>query len=170
MMSEDQFATVYRKYSDQIWRYCYVRTRNSQLAEDMTQEVFTNAWQADSFVGANHRAYLYRSMRNLLVDHWRRHKPTASLDAPLDESGTTLADVIEDTDAPSPLDVADRKGRLKDIAAAIQKLPQRLQDVLVLRQVSELSVRETAEAMGTSEGNVRVLQHRALKELKKVMP
>lgn len=169
MLTERQFAVIYRKFSDQIWRYCYLRTNDSQLAEDMTQEVFTNAWQADSFADANHKAYLYRSMRNLLVDHWRRNKPTVSLDAPVDESGTTLADVIEDTDSLSPMEVADRKGTLRTVAVGLHRIPQKLQDVLILRFVNELSTKETAEAMSTSEGNVRVLQHRALKHLKKVM-
>jgi RNA polymerase sigma-70 factor (ECF subfamily) len=169
MLTERQFADIYRKFSDQIWRYCYLRTNDSQLAEDMTQEVFTKAWQADAFATANHRAYLYRSMRNLLVDHWRRNKPVASLDAPIDEDGNTMADMIEDTDAPSPIEIADQKRTLRDVAAAIQEIPQKLQDVLILRFVNELSTKETAEALKISEGNVRVLQHRGLKELKKVM-
>lgn len=169
MLTEGQFADIYRKYSDQIWRYCYLRTNDSELAEDMTQEVFTKAWQADAFATANHKAYLYRSMRNLLVDHWRRNKPTVSLDASVDENGTTLADVIEDSEAPSPMEVADRKGTLQMVAVGLHKIPQKLQDVLILRFVNQLSSKETAAALGTSEGNVRVLQHRAIKELKKAL-
>ncbi len=57
---------------------------------------------------------------------------------------------------------------VRQVRAALLKLEPEQQNVLIMRFVDSLSNREVAEALGKSEGAVRVIQHRALKQLKKI--
>ena len=169
MLPEKQFNAIYKEYSDQIWRFCAMRTNDPDLAEDMTQQVFTKAWQSETFAlpDTSHRAFLYQIARNLLVDHWRKKGKTISLDAPVGDGEQTLAEMIEDTISKSPEEQAATKESIRGVANKLRELPDRLQNVLIMRFVNQLSVKETATALGLTEGNVRQLQHRALKALRK---
>ena len=68
MLNERQFAAIYTKHSDEIWRFCAVRTNDPDLAEDLTQLTFTRAWESEAFAkpGTKHRAFLFQVARNLL--------------------------------------------------------------------------------------------------------
>jgi len=61
----------------------------------------------------------------------------------------------------------DDKIQIELVMKALKELKEDYQDILVMRFVEDLSVRETAVAVGKSEGAVKLMQHRAIKELKK---
>src|SRR4051812_8880743 len=78
---EKEFKKMYHLYFDKIYGFLYWQTRDQMLAEDLTGEVFTRAWQKmGSFSGRYPQAWLYTIARNLLTDHWRSKRPL-----PLDE-------------------------------------------------------------------------------------
>jgi RNA polymerase sigma-70 factor (ECF subfamily) len=159
------FGVLYETYMDQIFRYIYYRVANSFEAEDLTENVFLNAWQAmpkmaakDESLG-NFRAWLYRIAHNLVVDHHRSNNPAISLDEAL-----SLADPKA-----GPESATQTNQDSQQLAAAIGNLEPNLQQVLVCRFINQLSHSETAEIMKIEPGYVRVLQHRALKKMAELL-
>ncbi len=63
------------------------------------------------------------------------------------------------------LEDVTRNDDAKSLKLAVGRLPKKLRSVVELRFIEGLSAKETGEVLGLNEGNVRVLQHRALKKL-----
>jgi len=156
------FGTLYERYLDAIYRYVYYGVTDHVEAEDLTENVFLKAWQALPRFrpqGANFRAWLYRIAHNAVVDRHRTHKPTA-----------TLEEIAQMQDpAPVPEAVVETDQEIRKLSAALSRLKPRLRQVILCRFISGLSHAETAEALGVSEGHVRVLQHRALKGMRRLL-
>jgi RNA polymerase sigma-70 factor, ECF subfamily len=160
LLSRQEFEDQYALHSQAIYRFLYWQSRDLLLAEDLASSTFERAWRArSSFDGGSARAWLYRIARNLLTDHWRRQK-TLLLDDMLE---------LEDEDAPNLAKEIDRRADALLLRAALAKLPDRLRLVLVLRFIEGLSSVEAAEVMQVAPGNVRVLQYRALKQMKELL-
>lgn len=157
----EKFSAVYQQYVEDIYRFVLVHVNDVDLAEDLTADTFTKAWrhiEATEFDFKQTRAWLYTIARNLMNDHWRK-KPVI----PLSED----IEVIDEREAQS--DVVDRKLQAKQIIKAVKTLPEDMKSIVTLRFLEGLSVKETAERLSMSESNVRVVQFRALKKLKKVL-
>lgn len=147
---------MYNQYADDIYRYIFVHVRDVELAEDMTADTFTSAWKnIDTFDNKQPRAWLYTIARNRMNDHWRK-KPTI----PLDENIEIIseADLFED--------IVDKKIQLKRVISALNTLPEDMKSIITLRFMQGMSAKETAKILRMTEGNVRVMQYRALKKLK----
>ncbi len=150
---------MYAQYTDDIYRFMLVHVRDSALAEDLTSDTFLKAWnKIDSFDWRHSRGWLYAIARNTLADHWRKHKPL-----PLDEK-------IEIPDnKPANDEIMDKKIEAKRLVKALSTLPDEMKSVVLLRFMQNYSVRQTAESLGITESNVRVIQFRALKKLRGVL-
>jgi RNA polymerase sigma-70 factor, ECF subfamily len=157
------FGALYRRYLDRVYGYCFYLLGDHHDAEDVTERTFVAALAAiDGYrdEGATFRAWLFRIAHNQLANALRtrqRHRAT-SLDAVLE-----------------PLTHADPAGLLSiaEEARGLRRALNQLQDdrrqVVVLRFVDGLSAREIGAVLGRSEGAVRVLQHRALRQLAEMM-
>jgi RNA polymerase sigma-70 factor (ECF subfamily) len=154
------FAILYRRYLDRVYGYCFYLLGDHHDAEDATERTFVAALGAiDRYrdEGSTFRAWLFRIAHNQLANALRarsRHR-TASLD-----------------DVPEPMATVNDPARLASIAddarrlrAAVAALSDERRQVIVLRFVDGLSAREIGEVLERSEGAVRVLQHRALRDL-----
>ncbi|MCX8126110.1 MAG: RNA polymerase sigma factor [Dehalococcoidia bacterium] len=158
----EAFDQLYEAYFEKIYRYVAMKLGNAMEAEDVTQEVFLKAlnsiasfrWKGTPFI-----AWLYRIAHNQVVDHYRR-RPKSPL-VPIE--GLQLA---EEGD---PVEVAEQKTEMERVMRATKKLTEAQQEVIALRFVSELSIAETAQVMGRSEGAVKALQHSALAALRKIL-
>ena len=148
-----EWETIYREHVVVIYRLMYGRVGNRPDAEDLTSQVFVNALphlRAGATGGEAHR-YLLATAKTVLANHWRRRLGVAVTE--LDER--TLA-------APMRAVVAgpDKSARVDDVLA---RLPQNYRTILELRFLSGCSVKDAAREMGISEGNAKVIQHRALR-------
>lgn len=153
------FGELYDRYFDLIFRYFYFRVSNRHDAEDLTETVFLRTLEAILHKNANihnFKAWLFRSAHNILVDHYRAKKNQVDFD-----EVEYLSDVNANPDA-SSLDGSDRMM----LRQAIARLEPNLQQVISLRFIAGLSYVETAEVMDLNRNHLRVLQHRALKQLK----
>ena len=160
----EAFGQLYELYATRLFRFLYAHMDSRQDAEDLTEEVFIKVWQA--LPGYRRRgipfaAYLFRSARNALTDHYRRVRRRPRLlslgEHMLEDTGGNPADGL----------LADQAQR--ELRVALGKLRRDYHTVLSLRFFADLSPDETAAAMGRSPGAVRVLQHRALAALKKIL-
>lgn len=155
----EAFGNLYERYLDEIHRYIFYRVADRFEAEDLTETVFLKAWEALSRFkssGVNFRAWLYRIAHNTVVDYYRTRKPTE--DSPADKLRESR---------PSTEHQAQARDEQQQLAAAIRELETGLQQVIIYRFINGLSHAETAQVMGIREGYVRVLQHRALNQLRK---
>jgi RNA polymerase sigma-70 factor, ECF subfamily len=155
--STDNFEAAYRSHSQSIYRFLFWRTRDIQLSEDLTSNVFEKAWRSrSSFRGGSVQAWLYRIAHNVLIDHWRKNKELVIDD---------VESLHEDT-LPSTGELLDKKLRIQNLREALAKLPDDMRLVVTLRFIEGLSCRQVARKLSLSESNVRVIQYRALKKLK----
>ena len=157
------FGRLYDRYQPMIYRFIAVKVGRREDAEDLTHQVFMSAWQGIARyrdLGHPFSSWLYRIARNQVIDHYRAKKPDMSLDDM--DADTIEGSVIFQLDLP-------RKMQIEKTLAAVRTLSQDYQDVVIMRFVEDLSLKETAQAMKRSEGAIKLLQHRAIKELQKIL-
>ena len=161
MERSQDFEHAYLDYADKIYRFLYWQTSDSSLAEDLTSEAFSRAWnKRRTFSEGSVQAWLFRIARNLLIDYRRKKK-----ELPLRDIGG----IMESLNRESMATAYERSDEIWHMRQALDDLPDNLRGVTVLRFIEELSVREVAEILDLSEGNVRTLQFRALRHLRRTL-
>ena len=157
---EMKLLVAYDAHADAIFRHCYFKTCERELAQDMTQDVFLKVWsymqQKHSIL--NMRAFLYRLADNLVID-WYRKRKSQSLDILLDEG---FEPVETDSKIEEQAEIAHSLAKLRELGADDQKL-------LTLRFVEDLSPGEIAEIVGQNENTVSVRIHRAVTRLRDLL-
>lgn len=159
----EAFGVLYERYVDRVYRYIAYRTSSQALAEDLTAEVFLNAWKSIERYedrGYVFSAWLLRIAHNEVTDYYRKKQATV----PLPE-----ADVPR-TSSHSPGALVELLEEQQTLVAAMNQLPDEWRQVLILRFVEEFSFEEVAAVLGKSSGACRVIQHRALARLREILP
>ncbi len=136
---------------DKLLRYCIMKTKDRYLAEELVQETFLRFWNSHSYRDTGKElAYLYTIARNLCIDAYRRP-------------------VIEDIEAHAEL--TDRRYEPEQsldamsIEAAMERLPDDLREIVLLRYTNELSVTDIGKILQCSRFSV----HRRLKQAVKLL-
>ena len=158
----EAFAQLYEANFDKIYRYVTLRIGDRTEAEDMTQQVFVNAFQSISsfkWRGIPFSAWLFRIAHNQVVDYLRKKAKQAT--ASLDESLVSRND--------NPQLVTERKLDMEQIVSATRHLTKAQREVISLRFAGELSIAQVAKVMGKSQGAVKALQHSAIVALRKTL-
>jgi RNA polymerase sigma-70 factor, ECF subfamily len=153
------FEALYREHLGLIYHYVYRKVGNRQEAEDLTSSIFLKAVRGLRQEADPQRMghWLLRVARTTLIDYWRAHRArvtSSSLEA-LQEAGW------EGPAERDPFGVDSRP--TERVQGLLEALPERDRAVLTCRFLLGLSTRETAVRMGLTEGNVKVMQYRALK-------
>ena len=154
------FGTLYRRYLDRVYGYAFYLLGDHHDAEDVTERTFLAALAAiGTFrdTGASFRSWLFRIAHNQIANALRS-RGRRSADS---------IDLVEQPSAPSsdPAVLVGAADEARTLRRALGALSTDRRQVLVLRFVDGLSAREIGAVLGRSEGAVRVLQHRALREL-----
>ncbi|MCL6096828.1 MAG: sigma-70 family RNA polymerase sigma factor [Patescibacteria group bacterium] len=162
MIFSQDFEDIYIKYSDKIYRYVYLNTSDPYLSEDITSETFLRIWKNWKKIKPDFmQALLYKTAKNIIIDNYRKHKNIKNV---------SLEETVEKGFEPSYdedlIEKINKDENIKKINSVIKALPENLRDVLVLRFINDLSAKEAAEILDTTEVNVRVLQYRGLKKLR----
>jgi RNA polymerase sigma-70 factor (ECF subfamily) len=163
---EAEFTEAFDRYADELYRHAAFRLSDPEKAEELVQDTFLRSWnsvRAGTQI-REMRAFLYRTMRHLIIDEYRRKKP-ASLDALLaepDASDAVLADERDELEA-----AMDRLDGAR-AAALVGELPPAYAEALTLRFVDGLAPAEIADRLGETQNAVNVRVHRALKALRKL--
>jgi RNA polymerase sigma-70 factor, ECF subfamily len=162
-----RFDALYRKYLAPVYSYAVYELGDRHEAEDATERTFLaalanlsrfeeRALPADGEGASTFKVWLFQIARNVVAERRRRRRrrPETTLDA--------VADLA------APLDLEADAARRDDGRAALRAISRLSGDrrrAVVLRFVDELSTAEIAGIMGRSEGSVRVLIHRALRNV-----
>lgn len=162
---------IYDRYIEQIYKFVYFKIGNREDAEDIVSQVFIKAARSLDVTQEEQvmLGWLYQVARTTITDHWRSYYkgPSSSLDAMEEESSLHLAaDSIylgsEDGEGD------DTDSATAKVEAILGMLPENYRRVLQLRFLQGCSLKETADAMCITEGNAKVLQHRALQKAVKL--
>lgn len=160
---EAALSELYTLYFPRVYRYILARTGNPYDAEDLAEEVFMRVIEAiERFQWRDvpFSAWLFRIAHNAVISQ-RRKESARGRSAP-------LLDVLA-IDSQGPDELVENRLVLNEIMEASEQLPEAQRQVIALRFAAALSVAETALAMGKGEGNVKVIQHKAIVKLREMM-
>ncbi len=166
---QKDFERAFEAYNDELFRHASMRLRDRDRALELTQECFLKVWKyAQKAQVRELRPFLYRTLRHLIIDEYRRKKPV-SLEAMVEGSEDMSVEVLLPPDESNTLEAAIERFDGKRAMAALQKLPDAYREAIALRYVEGLSPKEIGEIVGESENAVSVRIHRGLKKLKELL-
>lgn len=147
------FGELVRREQEYLYRMAFLYTRQEDDALDAVQESVLKAYQSMKSLRdpAYFRTWLTRIVINCATDICRKRKPSA----PLEEAGLLPAE--------EGLEWEDRM----DLRDAVDRLPEKYQDVVKLKYFDGLTIREIAAQMRMPEGTVSAQLSRAVKLLRK---
>jgi len=161
----EAFGMLYDHYQPSVYRFLYYRVGSVAVAEDLTSETFVRAlrsmhsfrWQGKDF-----GAWLTTIARNLATDHAKSGR--SRLEVATEDMS------LHDSSVEGPEGAVLTAITNEALLAALRQLPSEQQDCLVLRFLQSRSIAETAAVLGRSEGAVKQLQLRAVRNLAKRLP
>jgi len=156
----DAFGKLYDLHLDTVYRYVYYKVSDPSEAEDLAAQVFLKAWEAMPRyqwreIPFSH--WLMRLARNAVIDHYRTSR----------SHGDLGEDMV--SQEPDPQGEYLRGEQLRSLADAVRQLPEEQRMVVVLRFVEEMDYAQLASILGKSQGALRVIQHRALAALRRIL-
>lgn len=165
----NSFEQAYEAYSDELFRHASIRLSDRERALELTQETFLKVWQyaQKGEVIQDVRPFLYRTLRNLIIDEYRKHKAT-SLEAMAERNEADVEDYLA-PDESNTLEAAVGRHEGARALVALRELPEPYREAVTLRYVESLSPQEIAGMIGESENVVSVRVHRGLKKLKALL-
>lgn len=139
------FARLVEAYWTRLYRWLYHLTHDRHQAEDLAQDSFLKALaNLHRFrAGTNFRAWLFRIAHNNFANQHRNARRRSALPDDLP------------TREPGPMETAVSRETLADLADAVQHLQTEFRAALMLRVEEELSFRQIAEVLGTTEETAR---------------
>lgn len=157
------FSALYSAHVDRVYRYLLSRTSSPADAEELTSRTFLNALtHLDQYRGRGNGfgSWLMSIAHNLLANWYRdrgRRPPTEALDAA----------VAVPTDTPGPESSLERNELIRRVRDVVSTLGEDRQRLIALKYVDGLPNAEIGRMMGRSEGAVKALHHRTLRELQR---
>ena len=151
-MTAAEQTKLYTEYRARVYGYIAARVTNREDAEDVCQDVFMKAFRAADRYDAEKAAsgtWLYAITRNAVIDYWRRTRPTEALPEDLSDDSLPEDGVLQDE-------------LLEELAIALERLPEMLSDIIVLRYYDRLPLTEIADKLGMSYGAVKLRHQKAL--------
>jgi len=137
---------------DKIYRYCYFKTNDSYVAEDLTQEAFLKFFSQNTYIDKGKTlAYLYTIANHLCIDYYKKVK---------------LQPIDEEIQGDELFENINTKITVK---CAVKSLSKDMQELLLLRYVNELSMNEISKITNQSRFAIYRKINTALQCLKKML-
>jgi RNA polymerase sigma-70 factor (ECF subfamily) len=162
---KEAFGLLYDHYQASVYRFLYYRTRSQTLAEDLTSETFFRALRSMNgfrWQGKDFGAWLMTIARNLTMDHFKAGRTR------LEMTTEDMTPHDDSTEGPEDTVIAGLTNEV--LLKALTELPVEQRDCLVMRFLQGLSIAETAKALDRSDGAVKQLQLRGVRNLAKLLP
>jgi RNA polymerase sigma-70 factor (ECF subfamily) len=156
----DRMSDLFDRYHRSLFNYFLEFTGKREVSEDLVQEVFYKMLKYRNTYRnqGNFKSWMYTIARNSKIDYYRKCKKHSVLD---EINSETFAD------KENPLTNIEEKSNLFFLKKALFMLPEEKREVLVLSRFQELKYEEIGDILGYSVANIKVMVHRAVKELSK---
>ena len=151
------FEMIILKYQQPLLNYLGRMTGEREQAQDFTQEVFLKVHASLSSFQPRYKfsTWLFKIASNFMIDFWRRKKISAvSLDRTRDDGENPCSLQVPDAGPPvaKKYELAQIKKRIE---GALERVPEELRELFVLRHINEFSYEEIAEIKGLPVGTVK---------------
>jgi RNA polymerase sigma-70 factor, ECF subfamily len=174
VLDDSAFEALFRGHARDVHAYAISLLGDRSAAEDVTALAFERLFRARRRLDPRRgtaRAWLFAIARNAALDELRRrrHRPGDELDDERSAHGDAGAAMAADASAAAagdPGDALEHVERRQTVRAALQALPLRERELVLLKFHGQLSNAELARAMGISESNAGTRLHRALTRLR----
>lgn len=162
----EEFEEIASEHENRVYRMCYHMMGNQQDAMDCAQEAMLRAFRSfPSFRRESGAAtWLTRIAMNVCVDELRKRKKVLSLDELREKSGFDVADA-----APGAYARLEEKERIVILRESLQKLPDEVRQLIVLRDMEGMSYDEMAALLEIPLGTVKSRINRAREKLCKIL-
>lgn len=165
---EESFGKIYDWYVNRIFKYVSLKIGSIEKAEEIVQDVFLKFWRfardKENKV-KNISAFLYKIAKSMVADHYRTTAGEGKIIS-LEETIIVEDETIGEEELADNIDL---NLDIEKIKMALEKLPRSYQDVIIMKFMEELTNKEIAEILEKEEGHIRVLAHRALKQLRSLL-
>lgn len=163
------FESLVELYKDRMYYFTLRMLHQAQEAEDAVQEIFLRVYANLDRYNETHKfsTWIYRIANNICIDRLRKRKPVYSLDAGTNDSegmdGYSMLQSKEDT----PEDQLVLSEIQDTVRAAIDKLPDKYRNVVILRYLHDMSLKEISEILDMPVTTVKTRVHRGREALRK---
>ncbi|HET9476501.1 MAG TPA: sigma-70 family RNA polymerase sigma factor [Dehalococcoidia bacterium] len=160
-----EFSDLYNEYFSKVLAYVYGRVQDKEVSLDIVSDVFEKAFIKKKSLRSpeSFGSWLFTIARNEVSSHWRKEKPAA-------KAAQEAAFENELHHQPrGPEETILHREKLDALSLLVRALPRREQEIIALKFDAELTNREIAQVLNTSEVNVRVTIFRALRKLRERM-
>ena len=148
----------YEAHSDSLFRYCLYKTSDREKALDLTQDAFMKTWEyiEEGNKVKNLKSLLFTIANNLIIDFYRKKK-TVSLDSILEEGidfrDESYKDKVHEYD-------------IELVKSLLEDLDESYKDIIIMRYIEDMSIKEIAKILGETENNISVKIHRGITKVK----
>ncbi len=167
------FGELYEKYYSQVFGHILKRTKNLEVAQDITGETFFKALKNLSrfhWRNISISIWLYRIANNEIANYYRKNKYPVSLEILNQEEGFgPIALHNPEQEFIEARGELERHQDFLEIQGKIAKLSIKYQEVITLRFFEKKEIREISEILGKKEGTIKSLLHRGLEKLRKML-
>jgi RNA polymerase sigma-70 factor, ECF subfamily len=165
---KDTFHEISLSYLDGLYGYAMMLTRNQAAAEDLVQETYLRAARAFGRLrpDSNLKSWMFKILRNIWLNE-ERHKRSRQL-VEMDDN-ISRSSFFDDDESDDPSALYMSKVKRSDVRAAVEALPSRYREVIMLREFEELSYREIADMLECPTGTVMSRLGRAREKLRQLL-
>ncbi|PPA71293.1 RNA polymerase sigma factor SigX [Jeotgalibacillus proteolyticus] len=161
------FHRLYKEYQQDVFQFLIYLVKNRDTAEDLMQEVFIRVMKSyGNFEGkSSEKTWLFSIAKNVAIDHFR--KQTTIKKRILETFDWNQRELVsKDT---LPQEIVEQSEEIQELYSLLDRCKTDYKLVVVMRYIQELSIVETAEILGWTQGKVKTTQHRAIKHLRELM-
>jgi RNA polymerase sigma-70 factor (ECF subfamily) len=157
---ETAFIIIYEKYFQDVYNFVSYSV-TFEVSEDLTQEIFIKLYKSmTKFKGnCSLKTWIFNIARRTIYDWYRTKKSFLNID---DFSNTLINNK-------NPEDIVEDNEELRNLIDALKALKKEQRLVILLRKYHGFSIKETSEIMGYSEGKVKTILHRGIKNLREIL-
>ncbi len=154
------FIELYDTHADAIFRFCYFKTGNREVAKDLTQDIFIKAFNyfEKKKEVENAKSFIYTIAKNTVIDYWRKSKSVQ--ESQLGEG--FFESIAENDNTETNIDYSI-------FLSLLDKLSESDREVIVLRFVEDMSSRDMAKLLGERENTILVRISRAKEKLRDLL-
>ncbi len=166
------FEILVNKYQNFVYRTIFFELKNEQDTYDVCQEVFLKVYKSiEKFrFDSEFSTWLFRICKNCTYDFVRKNYKNKTVSLTVSDDGEPCEiDICDSAIANNPEDSVLRKEKQELVRDAIDELPKDHKEIILLRDINELSYSEIADILGIAEGTVKSRISRARISLKKLL-